>query len=123
MIIPTSSQLFADVYTTEEMREIFSDTSMIQGWLDAESALARAQARLGVIPEEAAHEITKRARAEEMPLDRIAEGMAATGHPLMPLIGALAEACENGNVEFVRRGATTQDVLDAGAMWALSQAI
>ena len=44
------SAFFGDLYSTAEMREVWSDPAMIQRWLDVEAALARAQARLGIIP-------------------------------------------------------------------------
>ena len=48
------SALFRDMFGTAEMREIFSDEALVARYLEAEAALARAQARLGVVPKEAA---------------------------------------------------------------------
>ncbi len=48
------SLFFKDVFGSAEMRAIFSDESLLQRWLDAEAALARAEGGLGVIPAEAA---------------------------------------------------------------------
>ena len=58
------SAFFGDLYSTAEMREVWSDRAMIQRWLDVEAALARAEARLGIIPASAADEITRKARVE-----------------------------------------------------------
>jgi adenylosuccinate lyase len=54
------SALFGDLYSTAEMREVWSDRTMIQRWLDVEAALARAEARLGIIPAPAADEISRK---------------------------------------------------------------
>ena len=58
--MPTSlidSAIFRDIFSTEAMRRVFSDENRVQKYLDFEAALARAQARLGIIPQEAADEI------------------------------------------------------------------
>jgi adenylosuccinate lyase len=55
------SPFFGDLYSTAEMREVWSDHTMIQRWLDVEAALARAEARLGIVPVAAADEITRKA--------------------------------------------------------------
>ncbi len=51
------SAVFRDIFSTEAMRRVFSDENRVQKYLDFEAALARAQARLGIIPKEAAEEI------------------------------------------------------------------
>ena len=51
------SVIFRDIFSTEAMRDVFSDERRIQYYLDIEAALARVQARLGIIPQEAADEI------------------------------------------------------------------
>lgn len=43
------SQIHGFLFSTDEMREIFSDRSWAQKWLDTEAALAAAQAELGII--------------------------------------------------------------------------
>jgi 3-carboxy-cis,cis-muconate cycloisomerase len=54
------SILFRDAFGTAEMREVFSDLSLIEFYAAVEIALARAEARCGVIPREAADEIAAR---------------------------------------------------------------
>lgn len=46
------SMIHGALFSTDEMREIFSDRSWVQKWLDTEAALAKAQGELGVIPKE-----------------------------------------------------------------------
>ena len=50
-------RIFGDIFSTAKMRAVFSDESRVQCYLDIEAALARVQARLGIIPQEAADEI------------------------------------------------------------------
>ncbi|HJU29598.1 MAG TPA: hypothetical protein VJ718_10525, partial [Candidatus Binataceae bacterium] len=58
------SAILANLFSTEAMRSAFSDRNRIQRYLDVEAALARVEARLGVIPSDAAAEITRCARAD-----------------------------------------------------------
>src|ERR1700758_2696279 len=51
------SLLFRDAFGTPEMRDVFVDRSTIARYVDVEVALARAEARCGVIPEAAAQQI------------------------------------------------------------------
>ena len=60
------SAVFADIFSTAAMRKVFSDYNRVQKYLDFEAALARAQARLGVIPKEAADEICRHCNAAEI---------------------------------------------------------
>ncbi len=53
----STSAVFRDIFSTEAMRRVFSDESRVQYYLDIEAALARVQARLGIISAEAADEI------------------------------------------------------------------
>lgn len=53
------SRVFRNLFGTEEIREVFSDTSYVQCMIDAESALGRAQSKVGIIPAEAGEAITK----------------------------------------------------------------
>ena len=53
------SRIFASMFSTEEMREVFSEKAWVQKWLDTEAALAQAQGELGVIPKEKADIINK----------------------------------------------------------------
>ena len=108
------SRFLKDLYGTEVMRRIWSDDQRLQRWLDYEAALARAQTRVGLVPAEAAAEITRKARAELFDADAIKAGIDKAVHPLVPVIWQLSNLCENGAGGYVHWGATTQDVTDTG---------
>ena len=76
------------------VRALFTEPARFQSWLDVEAALARAQAELGIIPEAAAHEIVRKAHLSYLDLAAVREGLARTGHPLVPLVWELDRACE-----------------------------
>lgn len=117
------SAFFKDYYGTDEMRAVFEDMSLLQRWLDVEAALARAEADLGLIPSEAAREITRKAQARRMDVRRIKASLDRTVHPLMGQIKALAEACEADSGEYVHWGATTQDIMDTAVVLQLKEAL
>ena len=110
------NRFLRDLFGTDELRGVFSDVAQLQRWLDFEAALARAEAAEGLVPPEAAAEITRKARAELIDLDALREGVNFTGHPLISLVRQLAALCEGEAGRYVHWGATTQDVTDTGLM-------
>ena len=104
------------------VREIFAEPSRIQAWLDVEAALAQAQAALGVIPEWAAEEIARKAKYENLNMDNIREGLARTGHPLVPMVWELDRVCEGGAGGYIHWGATTQNITQTGKLLNLRRA-
>jgi len=116
------SPLFGDLWSTAEMRRLWSDESTVQRWLDAEAALARAQAELDIIPRPHAAEITRKARVELLDLGEMKRQLEHTRHPIMPLVRGLQAACEPAAGEWIHWGATTQDIMDTGLVLQLRAA-
>ena len=104
------------------MRGLFDTRSMVQGWLDAEAALAAAEAEVGVIPSLAAQRIRREARADLYDLEALRHGIAESQHPLVPLIRALANRCGDAGA-YVHWGATTQDIMDTGMVLQVRAAL
>ena len=100
--------------TDPGIRDLFSEDRIWQSWLDVEAALAQAQADLDVIPSEAADEITRKAHLELLDRDAVYEGLARTGHPLVPLIWELDRICDGDAGGHVHWGATTQNITQTG---------
>ena len=121
------SLLYRDQFSTPAMREVFDDTSTLQKFLDMEAALARAEAKLGIIPESAAAQITKSADMKLYDFDDMRAEMARTSHPIVPLVRAMAAQCEKQGDkkagEYVHWGATTQDVMDTGLVLQMKDAV
>ncbi|HSR12442.1 MAG TPA: adenylosuccinate lyase [Thermodesulfobacteriota bacterium] len=116
------SPLFGELFSTEEMRKIFSDENTIQKWLDVEAALARAEAKLGIIAAGHAEEITRKARVELIDMAEMKRQLFHTHHPIMPLIRCFQKVCEPKAGEYIHWGATTQDIMDTGAVLQLKEA-
>jgi 3-carboxy-cis,cis-muconate cycloisomerase len=108
------SAIFKDMYGTDELRQVFSDENLLQCWLDVEAALARAEAAVGLVPPEAAAEITRQARVELLDIAALKQGIDQTTHELVPLVRQLAALCDGEADRYVHWGATTQDITDTG---------
>jgi adenylosuccinate lyase len=104
------------------VRALFSEVSRYQAWLDVEAALAQAQAELGIIPEDAAAEITRKAHVSFLHLDNVRAGLARTGHSLVPLIWELDRVCDGDAGGYVHWGATTQNIQQTGQLLLLRRA-
>src|SRR4051812_8298003 len=99
------SILFRDAFGTAEMREVFSDLSSISRYAAVEIALARAEARCGVIPSEAADEIAKRTDVSALDFDLLRRGNDIVGYPNLPLGPQPVGEC-GGAGPYVHLGAT-----------------
>jgi adenylosuccinate lyase len=108
----TDSAQYAHLWGTAELIAVFDDRARLQSWLDILAALATAQARLGIIPVDAAEEIRRHARADLLDMDYVAEQTRLTSHSTLGLIRAWQRILPDSAREHVYRGATVQDVTD-----------
>ncbi len=76
----------------------------------------------GIIPEAAAREIVRKAHLSFLDLAAVREGLARTGHPLVPLVWELDRACEGDAGGYVHWGATTQNVTQTGQLLQVRRA-
>ena len=104
------------------VRALFTEAARFQAWLDVEAALALAQAELEIIPEAAAREIVAKAHLSFLDLAAVREGLARTGHPLVPLVWELDRACEGEAGGYVHWGATTQNITQTGQLLQVRRA-
>jgi 3-carboxy-cis,cis-muconate cycloisomerase len=109
---PADSPVFGTLFGTDEMRGLFADRALVQKMLEVEAALARAEARLGIIPDAAAAAITAAASVERIDLEALGESTRHVGYPVVGLTKALARAAGGDAARYVHWGATTQDILD-----------
>jgi adenylosuccinate lyase len=100
-------------YGTLEMKSVWESENKLQKMLDIESALAQAEAEMGIIPTEYAVEIKKKANTQIVTLERVNEIERATNHDIASIVKALAEQCEGDAGEYVHFGATSNDIVDS----------
>ncbi|MFH0246453.1 3-carboxy-cis,cis-muconate cycloisomerase [Streptomyces sp. HK10] len=118
--------LLCPVWAGTPVEAAVSDTAWLQAMLDAEAALARAQARCGTIPQAAAETITAAARAENLDPRELALAARRTANPVVGLVGelrAVVAARSPEAAEYVHRGSTSQDVFDTGAMLVAARSL
>ncbi len=120
------NQLFDAYFTARDMRDVFCDQGRVQAMLDFEAALARAEARVGVIPASVVASIENACRAELFDFAALGEAIATAGNSAIPLVKALGKRIAATDVEaerYVHLGATSQDVMDSGLVLQLRQAL
>ena len=117
------SAVFRDIFSTEAMRRVFSDENRVQKYLDFEAALARAQARLGIIPKEAAEEICRHCNVAEIDFAKLKVQTERIGYPVLPVVQQLVALCRDGLGEWCHWGATTQDITDTATVMQIREAL
>ncbi|WP_433479358.1 3-carboxy-cis,cis-muconate cycloisomerase [Spirillospora sp. CA-142024] len=113
--------LLSPVRAGTEAEAVTSDLAYLTAMLDAEAALARAQARLGIVPADAAEAITGAADAGRVDLAGVARRARGAGNPVVPLVADLRGLAGSAG-EHVHKGATSQDIADTGAMLVAARA-
>src|SRR5258708_24399388 len=121
--VGVSSGIFRDVFSTEPMRRIFADENRIQKYLDIEAALARAQARLGIIPQNACDEILRHCAIAEYDFAKLKTQTERIGYPVLPAVQQLVGLCRDGLGEWCHLGATTPDITDTATILQIPEAL
>src|SRR4030088_3654214 len=112
------SILFRDAFGTPRMREVFSDISLIFRYAEVEIALAKAEARCGVIPAQAAEEIAGRTDVAALDFDLMRQETDNVGYPILPLVHQMTKQCGEAG-RYVHWGATTQDIMETAVVLQL----
>src|SRR4051794_31037171 len=107
---------FEGIFVPDEIAQAVSDRAWLEALLDAERALASAEALADAIPVEAAAAVTEACRPELYDATQLAVEGRAAGNPVEPLVRALRERVGGDAAQYVHWGATSQDILDSAAM-------
>lgn len=116
------SILFRDAFGTQAMRDVFSDRQLIARYIEVEVALARAEARCGVIPQDAADTIARESQLERIDFDHMRHETDIVGYPILPLVHQLVDMCGEAG-RYVHWGATTQDIMDTANVLQIRAAL
>jgi 3-carboxy-cis,cis-muconate cycloisomerase len=116
------SILFRDAFGTPRMREVFSDYALVGRYAEVEIALAKAEAKCGVIPADAAETITARTDVSAFDFDLLREETDNVGYPILPLVHQMAKQCGEAG-RYVHWGATTQDIMDTAVVLQLREGL
>jgi 3-carboxy-cis,cis-muconate cycloisomerase len=117
------SAVFRDIFTTPAMRAVWSDENRVQKYLDFERALAVAQAKLKIIPQDACDEIVQHCDAKDYDIAKLKEATERIGYPVLPVVQQLVKLCKDGLGEWSHWGATTQDITDTATILQIKESL
>src|SRR5688572_5110976 len=112
---PLDSTIFGLLFTDDEISVLFTDKAYVSALVEVEVALARAQARVGVIPAAAAERIS-RVKAADIDITALTKGTIRSGFPIIALVQQIRRQAGAEAAPYVHWGATTQDIMDTASV-------
>jgi 3-carboxy-cis,cis-muconate cycloisomerase len=123
---PDPIRLLDPLFTSDAMRQVFSDRHRLQRMLDFEAALARALVAIGIAPSGVIAPIESQCHVELFDMESLARATALSGNLAIPMAKALTEFVAKSDAQaasFVHWGATSQDAIDTGLVLQLREAL
>jgi 3-carboxy-cis,cis-muconate cycloisomerase len=120
---PADGLVYGTVYGSDALRAALGERAYLARMLEVEAALARAQARLGLIPAEAAEAITRAADVDRLDMAALAAATRNMGFPTVGLVKQLSVLAGPEAGRWTHWGATTQDILDTALVLQLREAL
>lgn len=114
-INPADGPILGTLYGSDEMRAVFLERAYFQRMLDVEAALAIVQARLGLIPADAAQQIAAAAQYDNLDTAALAASARNVGYPVVGVVEGLTAAAGEAGA-WTHWGATTQDIMDTATV-------
>jgi 3-carboxy-cis,cis-muconate cycloisomerase len=118
--------LLESLFGSALMDEVFSDRAHLQRMLDFEAALARAEAKCGMMPARVAEVIAAKCKADFIDVAALSAATALSLNPAIPLVKQITALVANDDgdaTRFVHWGATSQDVNDTGLVLQIRDAL
>ncbi len=117
------SVIFQGIFSSDAMRQVWSDENRTQKYLDIECALAKVQGRLGLIPAEAADEIVSHCHLDQIDMVKLRAQTERIGYPILGVVSQLNALCRDKLGEYCHWGATTQDITDTATVLQIREAL
>ena len=117
------SSIFQGIFSSDAMRQVWSDENRTAKYIDVERALAIVQARLGLIPQEACDEIVSHCHLEQIDMARLRQQTERIGYPILGVVTQINQLCRDKLGEYVHWGATTQDITDTATVLQIRDAL
>ena len=86
------SKIFGSLFGDSEINELLTDEAYVRALVEVETALAKAEARLGVIPSSAAEQICSVTQRNKIDVAVLAKGTARSGFPIIALVQEIRKA-------------------------------
>jgi 3-carboxy-cis,cis-muconate cycloisomerase len=109
------SAIFSPLFSDAAISALLTDEAFVSALVEVEVALARAQARVGVIPAAAAEQIS-RVKAAQIDITALTKGTIRSGFPIIALVQQIRRQAGDEAAPYVHWGATTQDIMDTAAV-------
>jgi 3-carboxy-cis,cis-muconate cycloisomerase len=107
----------------QDFDAIMGGEGLVQRMIAFEIRLARVEARIGLIPLDAAMAIEQTASPALIDMALLAEAAALAGNPAIPLVKMLMAGLPKDAARYLHWGATSQDVMDTALVMQLSEII
>jgi 3-carboxy-cis,cis-muconate cycloisomerase len=117
------SEIFQGIFTSDAMRQVWSDQNRTRKYVDIERALAKVQGRLGLIPQEAADEIISHCHLDQIDMVKLRAQTERIGYPILGVVSQINALCRDKLGEYVHWGATTQDITDTATVLQIREAL
>jgi len=117
------STIFQGIFSSDAMRDVWSDENRTRKYIDIERALAKVQGRLGLIPQEAADEIISHCHLDQIDMVKLRAQTERIGYPILGVVSQLNALCRDKLGEYVHWGATTQDITDTATVLQIREAL
>ena len=117
------SAIFGDIFSTQAMRQVWSDENRTAKYLAVEATLAKVQGELGLIPPEAAAEIVRVCRIENIDMVKLEADTGRLGTPILGVVSQINLLCRDKLGEYCHWGATTQDITDTATVLQIREAL
>ena len=122
-VSPFDSKLFATLFSDPDMAALFSDEAAIAAMLQVEVALAKVQARSGVIPQSAYHQIADGLAGFTPDPAALSRETAQFGVPVPALLKAARTVVGEEGKHYLHWGATSQDIVDTALVLRFKEII
>ncbi len=122
MATPLDSAILGPLFTDDEITSLLTDQAFVRALVEVEVALARVEARVGVIPASAAEQIAN-VEAGKVDITALTKGTVRSGFPVIALVQELRRQVAPESAPYVHWGATTQDIVDTANVLQLRAAV
>jgi 3-carboxy-cis,cis-muconate cycloisomerase len=120
---PADSKIFSPLFSVPEIEAVLTDEAYVRQMLVVETALAKVQGELSIIPVEAASQIAAAAAELKIDYPQMQAGVEKSGVPVIELVRQLRNQAGEDAADFVHWGATTQDIMDTARVLQIRDAL
>ncbi len=117
------SSIFGNIFSTDAMRQVWSDENRTAKYVEIEKALAIVQGRLGIIPAEAAAEIVRNCDIGKIDMVKLRAQTERIGYPILGVVSQINALCRDKLGEYCHWGATTQDITDTATVMQIREGL